>query len=97
MSSFQSRKYILVGDVGVGKSTFVNTHLTGEFIKDCNPTSKVSIQSLVFHTKSLKQSNLKNICFNVWDISGHEMFGGIYGCILYAFRLCNCDGGRSIS
>jgi GTP-binding nuclear protein Ran len=62
---------ILVGDGGVGKTTFVRRHLTGEFEKRYVATLGVEVHPLKFFT------NLGPIQFNVWDTAGQEKFGGL--------------------
>ncbi|CAF1049754.1 unnamed protein product [Rotaria sordida] len=64
-------KLILVGDGGVGKTTFVKRHLTGEFEKKYEATVGVNVHPLNFST------NLGEIIFNVWDTAGQEKFGGL--------------------
>jgi GTP-binding nuclear protein Ran len=64
-------KLILVGDGGVGKTTFVKRHITGEFEKKYVATLGVEIRPLDF------QTNFGNIRFNVWDTAGQEKFGGL--------------------
>jgi len=64
-------KLILVGDGGVGKTTFVKRHLTGEFEKKYVATLGVEVYPLKFFT------NLGPIQFNVWDTAGQEKFGGL--------------------
>jgi len=64
-------KLILVGDGGVGKTTFVKRHLTGEFEKKYVATLGVEVHPLEFHT------NHGKIKFNVWDTAGQEKFGGL--------------------
>lgn len=64
-------KLILVGDGGVGKTTFVKRHVTGEFEKRYVATLGVEVYPLKFHT------NLGPIQFNVWDTAGQEKFGGL--------------------
>ncbi|CAF0940956.1 unnamed protein product [Rotaria sordida] len=64
-------KLVLVGDGGVGKTTFVKRHMTGEFEKRYDATIGVEVRSLPFHT------NLGKIIFNVWDTAGQEKFGGL--------------------
>jgi len=64
-------KLVLVGDGGVGKTTFVKRHLTGEFEKKYIATIGVEVHPLTFHT------NAGLICFNVWDTAGQEKFGGL--------------------
>merc|ERR1712028_296381 len=74
-SSMQSEipqfKCLLVGDGGVGKTTFVKRHLTGEFEKKYVATIGVEVHAMTFDT------NLGRICFNVWDTAGQEKFGGL--------------------
>ena len=62
---------ILVGDGGVGKTTFVKRHLTGEFEKKYVATLGVEVHPLPFYT------NRGPIKFNVWDTAGQEKFGGL--------------------
>lgn len=62
---------LLVGDGGVGKTTFVKRHLTGEFEKKYNATVGVEVHPLKFNTTR------GEIVFNVWDTAGQEKFGGL--------------------
>jgi GTP-binding nuclear protein Ran len=64
-------KLVLVGDGGVGKTTFVKRHLTGEFEKKYNATVGVEVHPLQF------QTNRGLIIYNVWDTAGQEKFGGL--------------------
>merc|ERR1711988_643890 len=64
-------KLVLVGDGGVGKTTLVKRHLTGEFTSKYVPTLGVEVSSLQFHT------NRGIVTFNVWDTAGQEKFGGL--------------------
>merc|ERR1712061_377799 len=64
-------KLVLVGDGGVGKTTLVKRHLTGEFEKKYVATLGVEVHPLCFHT------NRGVIRFNVWDTAGQEKFGGL--------------------
>ena len=64
-------KLILVGDGGVGKTTFVKRHLTGEFEKMYSPTAGAVIHPLLFHT------NRGPIQFTCWDTAGQEKLGGL--------------------
>ena len=57
-------KLVLVGDGGVGKTTFVKRHLTGEFEKKYVATLGVEVHPLEFHT------NRGQLVFNVWDTAG---------------------------
>ncbi|KAN0045125.1 hypothetical protein ACTA71_006653 [Dictyostelium dimigraforme] len=71
MADKEQIKLVLVGDGGVGKTTFVQRHLTGEFEPRYIPTLGVSVHPLVFYT------NFGKIHFNVWDTAGQEKFGGL--------------------
>eukprot|EP01083_Nonionella_stella_P067077 177173_1 len=64
-------KLILVGDGGVGKTTFVKRHLTGEFEKKYVATLGVEVHPLKFNT------NYGMVTFNCWDTAGQEKFGGL--------------------
>ena len=64
-------KLVLVGDGGVGKTTFVKRHLTGEFEKKYIATLGVVVHPMVFHT------NHGPIRLNVWDTAGQEKLGGL--------------------
>jgi GTP-binding nuclear protein Ran len=55
---------VLVGDGGVGKTTFVKRHLTGEFEKKYIATLGVEVHPMSFVT------NHGKIVFNVWDTAG---------------------------
>jgi GTP-binding nuclear protein Ran len=64
-------KLVLVGDGGVGKTTFVKRHVTGEFEKRYIATLGVEVTPMTFHT------NHGQIVFNVWDTAGQEKLGGL--------------------
>ncbi|MDO9333807.1 MAG: GTP-binding protein, partial [Dehalococcoidales bacterium] len=64
-------KLILVGDGGVGKTTFVKRHRTGEFEKRYVATMGVEVNPLPFST------SLGPIVYNCWDTAGQEKFGGL--------------------
>jgi len=64
-------KLILVGDGGVGKTTFVKRHVTGEFEKRYIATLGVEVTPLPFHT------NRGKLVFSCWDTAGQEKFGGL--------------------
>ncbi|KAK5580953.1 hypothetical protein RB653_000980 [Dictyostelium firmibasis] len=64
-------KVLLLGDGGVGKTTFVRRHQTGEFEKNYIPTLGVEVKKLKFPT------TLGEISLEIWDVAGQERFGGI--------------------
>lgn len=64
-------KCVMVGDGGVGKTTLVAKHLTGEFEKVYEPTLGVEVHPLVFNTTK------GPVRFNIWDTAGQEKYGGL--------------------
>lgn len=57
-------KLVLIGDGGVGKTTFVQRHHTGHFTKTYNPTKGAVVTDIDFSTTHGR------IRFNVWDTAG---------------------------
>mmetsp|Transcript_37080 Transcript_37080/g.38442 ORF Transcript_37080/g.38442 Transcript_37080/m.38442 type:complete len:219 (-) Transcript_37080:63-719(-) len=83
-------KLILVGDGGVGKTTFVKRHLTGEFEKKYIATQGVEVHPMLFCTSKGK------IKFNVWDTAGQEKLSGLRDgyyidahCAIIMFDVCS--------
>ena len=64
-------KLVLIGDGGVGKTTFVKRHLTGEYEKRYIATVGVEVHPLKFSTTR------GNVVFNVWDTAGQEKLSGL--------------------
>ena len=64
LDQIQEFKLVMVGDGGVGKTTFVKRHLTGEFEKEYYATYGVDVSQISFHTTH------GLIKFNVWDTAG---------------------------
>mmetsp|Transcript_46271 Transcript_46271/g.70790 ORF Transcript_46271/g.70790 Transcript_46271/m.70790 type:complete len:214 (+) Transcript_46271:42-683(+) len=64
-------KVALLGDGGVGKTSLLKRHITGEFEITYTPTVGVEIRPLTFAT------NYGQIRFNIWDIAGQDKFGGL--------------------
>ncbi len=62
---------MLIGDGGVGKTTFVKRHETGEFEKKYVATRGAEVHSLVF------QTSVGPVRFNVWDTAGQEKFASL--------------------
>lgn len=61
----------MVGDGGVGKTTFVKRHLTGEFEKKYIATQGVEVTNITFFT------NRGAVKLNIWDTAGQEKLGGL--------------------
>lgn len=68
MSSY---KVLLVGDGGVGKTSYVNRICKGSFEKKYIPTMGVEVNPLALNTTH------GQITFNFWDTAGQEKFCGI--------------------
>jgi GTP-binding nuclear protein Ran len=64
-------KVVFIGDGEVGKTTFLNRHLTGDFTDKYIPTLGVDVHPLVFNT------NYGQVILDVWDTAGQEKFGGL--------------------
>lgn len=64
-------KLVLIGDGGVGKTTFVKRHLTGEYEKRYIATVGVEVHPLRFSTSR------GIVIFNVWDTAGQEKLSGL--------------------
>ena len=63
-------KNILVGDGGVGKTSYVNRIRTGNFSQKYIPTMGVEVHPLNIPT-------IKDTVYSVWDCAGQEKFGGL--------------------
>lgn len=64
-------KVVLIGDGGVGKSTFIRRHLTGDFNPNYVATLGVDVWPLEFNTTRGK------IIFDICDTAGQDKFGGL--------------------
>lgn len=62
-------KIALVGNEGVGKTSFIRKLQNNNFIENYNPTLGVEVNSLPIRHSS-------NI-FNIWDCAGQERFKGL--------------------
>eukprot|EP01095_Lingulamoeba_sp_RSL-Kostka_P009197 TRINITY_DN3157_c1_g1_i1.p1 TRINITY_DN3157_c1_g1~~TRINITY_DN3157_c1_g1_i1.p1 ORF type:complete len:220 (+),score=61.58 TRINITY_DN3157_c1_g1_i1:231-890(+) len=70
-SNQDTMKIVIIGDGGVGKSSFAKRYIHGEFEKHYNTTVGVEVHPLTFYT------NLGMIKFDLWDTAGQEKFGGL--------------------
>lgn len=66
-----SYKIVLLGDGGVGKSTWIRKWISGEFEKKYIATLGVEVHPLRFKT------NHGYIKLDFWDVAGQEKFGGL--------------------
>ena len=62
---------VLIGDGGVGKTTFTKRHVTGHFIKPYHPTKGAEVTPISFSTTH------GDITFDIWDTAGQEKFGSL--------------------
>lgn len=67
-------KIVLVGSGSVGKTTYLNRLLTGEFIRNYVATLGVEVHPLSFYTNN---ENYPTISFTVWDCAGQNKFQGL--------------------
>jgi GTP-binding nuclear protein Ran len=65
-------KLLLVGNSGVGKTTYVKKLLTGEFTANHTPTLGVEVHPIIF------QTNKGPIRFCIWDTAGIEKNKGLF-------------------
>lgn len=70
-STIPEFKLVIAGDGGVGKTTFVKRHVTGEFVKQYVATIGAEVTPMTFTT------NRGVIRFNVWDTAGQEKYAGL--------------------
>ena len=64
-------KLVLVGDAGVGKSSWLSKLQTGEMLSSYIPTIGVSVSE---HTYKSARGDIK---YNIWDTAGQEIYGGL--------------------
>lgn len=69
--SSQTYKIVLIGDGGVGKTSFLQRHINGNFQSKYIATIGVEVHPLTFNT------NCGKITLNIWDCAGQEKFGGL--------------------
>lgn len=83
-------KVVIIGDSGVGKSTFFKRYIDGDFVE-----SYIATIGLDFSIKNTTWQN-KKIKIQIWDTAGQERFRSIINsyyrgahCILVMFDLTN--------
>lgn len=70
-NTMNTYKVSIIGDSGVGKSTFIHRYKQDTFIQEYMPTIGVEVHPCIVHTTN------GPICFNMWDISGQEKLRGL--------------------
>jgi GTP-binding nuclear protein Ran len=64
-------KTLVVGDGGVGKTTYLRRMRTGEYLTEHIPTMGVEVSPITFTTTK------GAVTFTTWDCAGMELFGGL--------------------
>jgi GTP-binding nuclear protein Ran len=64
-------KLIVVGDGGIGKTTYLKRYRTGEFTTKYIETLGVEVNPIQIYTSA------GQVTFNVWDCAGTEKYGGL--------------------
>lgn len=79
MNNIYIYKIVVVGGSGVGKSSLIKRHVTGEFETDHKPTLNPCVYPIEFNT------NYGTITFNVWDCPSyidHKCYENADGAII---------------
>ncbi|KAH8378441.1 hypothetical protein KR093_011360, partial [Drosophila rubida] len=71
LSSKDTYKCLLLGDSGVGKSSFVRRHATGQFKDTHEPTRGVLVHTLLLPT------NYQDLALELWEVAGEDRHGGL--------------------
>lgn len=92
----QTYKCLLLGDSGVGKSTFLRRHATGQFEDQHVLTNGLQVYTL------LLQTNYQAVALELWDVAGDERHGGLHNgyfffarCAIIMFDLSDPQTARS--
>ena len=64
-------KLMLLGDGGVGKTTYTRRNSTGEFVANYVPTMGVEVRPIRLET------SVGPVVLNCWDTAGQEKLGGL--------------------
>lgn len=70
----QGTKVVLVGDGGVGKTSFIKRYTTGEYLKTYVPTLGVKVVGLSDEEHGVGDARS---VVAVWDTAGQEKFSGL--------------------
>lgn len=77
-------KIVLLGEGGVGKTTFVKKYRTGEFERKYVPTLGVDVHPLhfkcFFSDSSDDEGSFEVVTLNIWDTAGQEKYNGLSDC-----------------
>lgn len=70
-------KMILVGDGGVGKTTYLKRLITGDFERKYVPTLGVDVKIYEYPGIAIDGNNITSTKYDIWDTAGQERFGGL--------------------
>ena len=93
-----SKKILLIGDVGVGKTSILTKYCNNYFPEEIEPTMGVE-----FKIKIIERDNNVKVKLQIWDTSGQEKFKSITqnyfrdaDALLYVFDVTNENGLKSV-
>ena len=91
------KKILLIGDVGVGKTSILTKYFNNYFPEVIEPTMGIEFKTKIFKRKKF------NIKLQIWDTSGQEKFKSITknyfrdaDALLYVFDVTNKNGLKSV-
>ncbi|XP_017860514.1 PREDICTED: GTP-binding nuclear protein GSP1/Ran-like [Drosophila arizonae] len=91
-------KCLILGDSGVGKSTFLRRHATGQFEEQHVPTYGLNVHTLPLET------NYKSVALEMWDVAGDPRHGGLHNgyffyarCAIIMFDLSSASSASSVA
>ncbi|XP_064537413.1 GTP-binding nuclear protein Ran, testis-specific isoform-like [Drosophila montana] len=98
LSSRHTFKCLILGDSGVGKSTFLRRHATGQFEDQHVPTHGLNVHTLLVET------NYQAVALEMWDIAGDSRHGGLHNgyfffarCAIIMFDLSVASTAASVT
>ncbi|XP_017032875.1 GTP-binding nuclear protein Ran-like [Drosophila kikkawai] len=78
-------KCVIIGPAGCGKTSLIQSHLTGAFDKNYIPTRKTKECQLTYHTSR------GPICFKVWESTGQKEHYTKVKCAIIMYDVSSCD------
>ena len=92
------KKILLIGDVGVGKTSILTKYCNNYFPEGIEPTMGIE-----FKIKIIERDNNVKVKLQIWDTSGQEKFKSITqnyfrdaDALLYVFDVTNKNGLKSV-
>ncbi|XP_023165919.2 GTP-binding nuclear protein GSP1/Ran-like [Drosophila hydei] len=91
-------KCLILGDSGVGKSTFLRRHATGQFEEEHVPTYGLNVHTLPLET------SYQAVALELWDVAGDARHGGLHNgyffyatCAIIMFDLSSASSAASVA